>query len=452
MTATKQTYVCAECGAESLRWEGRCASCGAWNAMVARPLPRRRGRAAPQQDSIAAPLGASSDSPAARIRSEVGELDLVLGGGLVPGSLVLLGGVPGIGKSTLLLQLAGQLAAMGRRVLYVSGEESADQVRLRARRLGGGTTEVLFLPSTDVDEVIDVAQRVDPAALCIDSIQTMSTNRLDSAPGTVSQVRESAAILQAYAKRAGAATLLVGHVTKGGALAGPRMLEHLVDVVLHFDGQRTLDHRILRASKNRFGSADEIAAFRMTSKGLEPVDDPSQLFLPERGAPVSGAAVALPVQGSRALVAEVQALATRARFATPQRVAPGFPPRRLALILAVLERRAGLQLADSDVFVNVVGGLRLADPGADLALVAALASAELDRPFPSASAFVGEVGLGGEIRGAGLAEQRVRAAERAAVGTVFVPVSLSGAGGGTGRVELRTLEHVREILDLLRDR
>jgi DNA repair protein RadA/Sms len=336
-------------------------------------------------------------------------------------------------------------------VLYASGEESTDQVRLRARRIGQGAEDVLFIATTDSDVVLAAANETAPDVLCLDSVQTISSARLESAAGSVSQIRETTARVQDFAKRSGTSAILVGHVTKGGALAGPKALEHLVDVVLHFSGRRAAGHRLLHATKNRFGSADEIGAFRMTAAGLEEVEDPSELFLAERQASVSGSALALPLQGSRALVAEVQALTTPSRYATAQRVVTGFPPRRLALLAAVLERRAGLSVAESDVFVNVVGGLRLTDPAADLALAAALASAHMDRALPERTGYVGEVGLGGEVRGGGTLEARLRAAERAGLTEVVVPegsVNRGEADGGS-TPRIRVVQSVRDVVALL---
>lgn len=457
MTVTKLIYACTECGSESLRWEGRCAACGEWNTLVERrTVARQRERGATTGGSgpvMPVRLGGSDAEPPARLMTGVGELDRVLGGGLVPGALVLLGGPPGVGKSTLLLQLAGRVASGGRRVLYASGEESTDQVRLRARRIGRGAEDVLFLASTDADTLLEAANETAPDVLCLDSVQTVTSGRLESVAGSVSQIRETAARVQEYAKRSGTSAILVGHVTKGGALAGPKALEHLVDVVLHFSGRRAADHRLLHATKNRFGSADEIGAFRMTATGLEEVEDPSELFLAERQASVSGSALALPLQGSRALVAEVQALTTPSRYGTAQRVITGFPPRRLALLAAVLERRAGLSVAESDVFVNVVGGLRLTDPTADLALAAALASARLDRALPERTAYVGELGLGGEVRGGGMLEARLRAAERAGLTEVIVSEGSANRGEGDGRAgtRIRVVQSIRDVVALLED-
>jgi len=391
-------------------------------------------------------LGEANGVPTRRIITGFGDVDRVLGGGLVPGSVVLLGGAPGIGKSTLLLQLAGNLKGRGAGVLYVSGEESAEQVALRAARLGTGS-DIDFLASNYLEDIVSALHQSRPTVLCVDSIQTVGSRQMTSAPGGVAQVREAASALQREVKAAGVACFLVGHVTKGGALAGPRTLEHLVDVVLHFEGQRSGEHRILRGSKNRFGSVEELAAFRMGSDGLEPVPDPSALFLSEETTETSGAAVAIPVHGSRPIPAEVQALVARARFAAPQRVCMGFPGRRLAILLAVLEKKAGVPLGEQDVFVNVVGGLRMADPAADLAVVAALASAGADRPFPPGFAFFGEVGLGGEVRGVSHGEARLRAARGAKLTRIVAPAALEGELAGNA--DVRFVRHVREIVDLL---
>ncbi|MFQ5888786.1 MAG: DNA repair protein RadA [Gemmatimonadota bacterium] len=455
MAVARTVFFCTTCGGESLRWEGRCPTCGEWNSLVETPRVeghRGRGPAADARGPVRpldAPAPLSSASAAARRPVGYGELDRVLGGGLVPGSVLLLGGMPGIGKSTLLLHAAAGVRERGGSVLYVSGEESRGQVAVRASRLGGAAVEVTFLAATGVEEIVAAAEEVGPELLCVDSVQTLVSGRLPSGPGSVAQVRECAAGLQEYAKRSGTATFLVGHVTKGGALAGPRALEHLVDVVLHFEGQRSLECRVLRATKNRFGSVEEVAVFRMTGTGLEPVLDPSGLFLTDRSPEVSGSAIAVPLQGTRPLVAEVQALTSRARFSAPQRVATGFAPRRLAVLLAVLERRARLDLGGRDVFLNVVGGLRLVDPAADLAVAAALVSAELDRPTPPGLAFIGEVGLGGEVKAVANGEERFRTALRAGLEGAVLPVASREALRSEAGAHF--IAHVREVLDLLEE-
>jgi DNA repair protein RadA/Sms len=348
------------------------------------------------------------------------EFDFALGGGLVPGSMVLVGGEPGIGKSTLLLQVAARLEAAGRATLYASGEESPLQVKLRADRLGGSAHEVPLLAETNLETVIATAAERAPSLLVVDSIQTLFTTDLEGAPGNVGQVRECAARLMRFAKESGTAVMVVGHVTKGGGIAGPKTLEHIVDTVLYFEGDATLDHRVLRATKNRFGSVDEIGVFRMTEQGLEPVSNPSELFLGDRNASVSGSALTALLEGTRPVLLEIQALATRAGFGTPQRVSTGLDGRRLALLLAVLDKRAGLSFAQLDVFVNVVGGMRLQEPAGDLAVAAALASSIHDRALPPDVLFLGEVGLGGEVRPVSQAERRIAEAASQGIARVFL--------------------------------
>lgn len=458
MARARTLFFCLDCGAESVRWEGRCPSCGAWNTLAEAPAAaggggskgkgkRRNDRGAASREARPQPepLGAPGEG-AERVASGFEIVDRVLGGGLVPGSLLLLGGEPGIGKSTLLLQIAARVQASGRSVLYASGEESRDQVRLRAERIGQDAGALPFLATSDLEDVLEAAESgasASPALLCIDSIQTVSTED-GGTPGGVSQVRACAARAQEFAKRTGTTVVLVGHVTKGGGLAGPRTLEHLVDVVLHFDGRRSAEFRLLRSTKNRFGSAEEVAAFRMTAAGLDPVLDPSGLFLDDRPAGASGSAVAVAMHGSQPILTEIQALTAPARYGSPQRMTTGFPSRRLAILLAVLERRAGIGLGDSDVFLSVVGGARLTDPGADLAVLAALASSHLDRPIGAGTALIGEVGLSGELRGVSRPEARARSAVRAGFDDVVLPGvhrdGLAGVGGA------RFADHVREVV------
>ncbi|MFP4623469.1 MAG: DNA repair protein RadA [Gemmatimonadota bacterium] len=427
MARIKAAFFCTECGNETPRWQGQCPACGAWNSLVEELKPTsRRARTSPGPErarAAAAPARLSTVQPHATERWSTGirELDFVLGGGVVPGSLILLGGEPGIGKSTLLLQVAARLEGSGHATLYVSGEESAAQVRMRADRLGDGAGQVVFLGETELGQLLERAGELEPAALVVDSIQTMYTEELDGAPGNVSQVRECAARLQRFAKESGTAVFLVGHVTKGGTVAGPRTLEHIVDTVLYFEGSRSLDHRVLRANKNRFGGVDEIGVFRMGGEGLEAVDSPSELFLGERAEGVSGAAVVCTLEGTRPLLVEVQALTSRTAYGAPQRVTTGFDRQRLALLLAVLEKRAGLTFGDQDVFLNAVGGVRLTEPAADAGVVAALASGRLDRTIANDVVFVGEVGLGGELRAVSQLERRLAEAERLGFRTAYVP-------------------------------
>jgi DNA repair protein RadA/Sms len=400
---------------------------------------------------VVTPLGAVAASQAQRWPTGLDEFDFVLGGGIVPGSMVLVGGEPGIGKSTLLLQVAARLEAAGRRALYVSGEESALQVKLRADRLGEDAGTVALLTETALDTILaTAAAQAAPgrplAALIIDSIQTVHAAELEGAPGNVGQVRECAARLMRFAKASGTAVFVIGHVTKGGGIAGPKTLEHIVDTVLYFEGDGTLDHRVLRATKNRFGSVDEIGVFRMAGSGLVPVENPSALFLGDRREVASGSAVCALMEGTRPVLVEVQALAARAGFGTPQRVASGIDGRRLALLLAVLDKRGGISCAQLDVFCNIVGGMRVQEPAADLAVAAALASSVADRPLPAHAVFLGELGLGGEVRPVSQVERRV--AEAAKLGMTIAYLS-DRALPRRPAAEVR-LVGVRSLADVLR--
>lgn len=376
-----------------------------------------------------------------RVTSGLRELDYVLGGGIVGGSVVLIGGEPGIGKSTLLLQVAASAAAQGRSPLYVSAEESGPQVRLRADRLGDAAMRVGLLAETALEQILAAAARMEPDLLVIDSIQTIYSSELEGAPGNVGQVRECAARLMRFAKESGCAVFIVGHVTKGGGVAGPKTLEHIVDTVLYFEGDASLDFRVLRATKNRFGSVDEIGVFRMTAEGLEGVENPSALFMGDGGDVSSGTAVTALIEGTRPVLVEIQALAAKAGYGTPQRVANGVDPRRLALLLAVLEKRSGIPLSQLDVFVNVAGGLRLTEPAGDLAIAAAVASSVYDVPLPHGAVFIGELGLGGEIRAVSQAERRL--AEAAQLGMTVAHVGARGqAPRTTGGLRVMSHEHL----------
>ncbi len=427
----KSVYRCTECGAEHARWGGRCDTCGEWNSLVeemsAAPVARtahaRRlghGRAPLAAGVATIRLAEVTGSEEQRWRTGLGEFDFVLGGGVVPGSMVLLGGEPGAGKSTLLLQVAARLQATGRPALYVSGEESPLQVKLRADRLQDGSGDVALLSETNLETILATADAVRPSAVILDSIQTIFTADLEGAPGNVGQVRECAARLMRFAKQSGTTVFVIGHVTKGGGIAGPKTLEHIVDTVLYFEGETVADHRVLRATKNRFGSVDEIGVFRMTQAGLIPVDNPSELFVGDRSRSASGSAITALLEGTRPVLVEVQALAAKAGFGTPQRVATGYDNRRLALVLAVLDKRAELSFAALDVFLNVVGGVRLHEPAGDLAVVAALASSAFDRPVPGDAVFIGEVGLSGEVRPVSQVERRLAEAAKMGMTTAYV--------------------------------
>lgn len=429
---TKTVYRCTECGTEYLKWGGRCDACGEWNTLVEEVetvQPRSRATTRPRSASSAPapiPIGEIKGARSTRFSSGLRELDYVLGGGIVGGSVVLIGGEPGIGKSTLLLQVAASGAAEGRRPVYVSAEESGPQVRLRAERLGAPAMDVALLAETSLDEIVASAAQVRPDLLVIDSIQTIYSPDLEGAPGNVGQVRECAGRLMRFAKESGCAVFIVGHVTKGGGVAGPKTLEHIVDTVLYFEGDASLDFRVLRATKNRFGSVDEIGVFRMTAAGLEGVENPSALFMGDGGggALSSGTAVTALIEGTRPVLVEIQALAAKTGYGTPQRVAHGVDQRRLALLLAVLEKRSGIPVSQLDIFVNVAGGLRLTEPAGDLAIAAAVASSVYDVPLPRGSVFIGELGLGGEIRAVSQAERRL--AEAAQLGMAVAHVGARG--------------------------
>ncbi len=423
MSKARSVFRCTECGAEQPKWAGRCDACGTWNTLVEEAVGRSGGRAVKRSDVSSHPpvrLSAVGSGALGRWPTGLAEFDFVLGGGIVPGSVVLVGGEPGIGKSTLLLQCATRLEHAGVSTLYVSGEESPEQIRMRADRLADDAGAVHVLGETRLEAIIHHAAALNARVVFVDSIQTTYTDELEGAPGNVGQVRECAARLMRFAKEAGPAVVLVGHVTKGGGIAGPRTLEHIVDTVLYFEGEATLDHRILRAVKNRFGSVDEIGVFRMTGQGLEPVADPAAAFLAGRNSGIAGSAVTALMEGTRPMLVEIQALAAKAGFGTPQRVATGLDQRRLAVLLAVLERRGGLAVSGLDVFVNVTGGVRLLEPSTDLAVVAALVSSVHDRPVPADALFLGEVGLGGEVRPVAGVERRLAEAGRQGFRRVFL--------------------------------
>ena len=437
MTPKARTlYRCTGCGADHPRWAGRCDVCGEWNTLVeesvsrastgsaAKGAARRIGgaRSLGEGGEVASPRRLADIVGAAEPRwvSGLAEFDFVLGGGIVPGSMVLVGGEPGIGKSTILLQVAARLQQAGHPTLYVSGEESGLQVKMRAERLGDDAGDVLVLGETLLETIVATAVKFSPHVLIVDSIQTVFTGDLESAPGSVGQVRECAARLMRFAKETGTAVFVVGHVTREGGIAGPKTLEHIVDTVLYFEGEGTLDHRVLRAIKNRFGSVDEIGVFRMTENGLDPVANPSELFLGDRLNHASGSAVTALLEGTRPVLIEIQGLAAKSGFGTPQRVATGYDSRRLALLLAVLDKRAGISFAQLDVFLNVVGGVRLQEPAGDLAVATALASSVYDRAVASSSIFLGEVGLGGEIRPVSQSERRLAEAAKMGMTTAYM--------------------------------
>ncbi len=450
MAKPKSRYVCQACGSLTHRWQGQCPDCAEWNTLVQEAAEVSNIFAAKhnlQGGGRMIPL-VGLETPAVlpeRLPSGLAEFDRAIGGGIVSGSVMLVGGDPGIGKSTLLLQVSARLAAAGQRVIYVSGEESAEQVRLRAVRLGLGRAPVQLAAATSVRDILTtVASGEPPALLVVDSIQTMHSDLIEGAPGTVSQVRASAQELVRFAKEHGTAVVLVGHVTKDGSIAGPRVLEHMVDTVLSFEGERSHQYRILRAIKNRFGGTDEIGVFAMEGVGLTEVPNPSTLFLTHRGEPVSGTAVFPAIEGSRPVLVEIQALTVRlASGATPRRSAVGWDGGRLAMILAVLEARCGMSFATCEVYLNVAGGYRLSDPAADLAVAAALVSAMSERPVPSECVVLGEIALSGEIRPVAHAGLRLKEAAKLGFDQAWVPKGIKAAEG----LKLAEFSNLRGLVD-----
>ena len=423
MARVRAVYTCRECGAQQPKWAGQCAGCGQWNTLEEGLPPRaRRGQSRGEVPAAVTTLGAVRATPPQRLGTGVGELDRVLGGGAVPGSVVLIGGDPGIGKSTLLLQAA---AALSERVvtLYVTGEESVSQIALRGRRIAADGDQLQLVAENRIEPVLAAAQAARAQVLVADSIQTLYTEDLPSAPGSVSQVRETAARLVRYAKESGAIAFLIGHVTKEGALAGPRVLEHMVDTVLYFEGDAGSRFRILRAVKNRFGAVNELGVFAMAEDGLREVVNPSAMFVNRKRAPVAGTAVLATHEGTRPLLAAVQALVDPSPLANPRRLAVGLHGSRLALLLAVLHRHAGLAIHDQDMFVNVVSGLRVTEPAADLAVVAAAVSSLRDAPLGAELVVFGEVGLTGEVRPVPYGEERVREAAKLGFKRALVPAA-----------------------------
>jgi DNA repair protein RadA/Sms len=446
MAKPQKRYVCQSCGSVSHRWAGQCSDCSEWNTLVedaAAVVTPFQARHNLQSGGRALEIVSLNDDVPLpdRMATGIAELDRAMGGGLVEGSATLIGGDPGIGKSTLLLQAAAKLALAGHGVAYVSGEEAADQVRLRAQRLGLGTAPIKLAAATSTRDILTTfGQGVPPALLVIDSIQTMHSDLIEGAPGTVSQVRASAQELIRFAKERGTAVVLVGHVTKDGAIAGPRVLEHMVDTVLSFEGERSHQYRILRAIKNRFGGTDEIGVFAMEAEGLSEIANPSALFLTHRDESVTGATVFPALEGTRPVLVEIQALVVRlASGATPRRAVVGWDSGRLAMILAVLEARCGLSFSSAEVYLNIAGGYRVQDPAADLAVAAALVSALSERPVPAGAVAFGEVALSGEIRPVAHGPLRLKEAGKLGFECALVPAAMAGDKGGLRLAGFRTL-------------
>jgi DNA repair protein RadA/Sms len=454
MAKAGKSYVCQSCGAVSSRWGGKCEACGEWNTIVEEAAPQSapKGLGATKKGRTLdlVPLRGEGGRTVPRFASGMAEFDRVTGGGMVPGSAILIGGDPGIGKSTLLLQVVCRLAASGKTCLYVSGEEAVDQVRLRARRLGLENAPVALASATSVRDIAASMESEPMDLIVIDSIQTMYVDTVDSAPGTVTQVRTCAQELIRIAKKRGIAILLVGHVTKDGQIAGPRVLEHMVDAVLYFEGDRGHQFRILRTVKNRFGATDEIGVFEMANEGLVEVPNPSALFLAQRQDNVAGSAVLAGLEGTRPVLVEVQALVAPSPPGTPRRAVIGWDSNRLAMVLAVLEARCGIVLSTSDIFLNIAGGIRISEPAADLAVAAALLSSQSNIPVPGNTVFFGEVGLAGEIRAVAQADLRLKEAAKLGFDRAVIPERPSKKGKAPAQIEGLSVEEVPHLEDLAR--
>ncbi len=455
MAKAKVIYECGACGSKTPKWLGRCPDCGAWNSFVEMAeVPQKSSHEARRKNTLAqeggpTPLTEVEVGDVTRYRFAVAELDRVLGGGLVPGSLILLGGDPGIGKSTLAMQAAAKMARDGHKVLYVSGEESLPQAHMRAKRLGMLHEGILMLAEVDVDHIHQQVQRIKPALLIVDSIQSVYCPEIPAAPGAISQIREATSRFLHLAKRESIPTWLIGHVTKDGAIAGPRVLEHMVDTVLYFEGDRGHPYRILRAVKNRFGSTNEIGVFEMKEDGLQEVGNPSALFLDQRPLDAPGSVVTVCIEGTRPMLVEVQALVGTPVYGTPRRTCTGVDPNRVALLVAVLEKSGGMQIAAADIFVNVAGGYRLDEPAADLAVAMALASSFRGRALPQDMAIFGELGLAGEVRGISQAETRAKEAVKLGFAQVLLPEHNRTSLAAPRKARFIGIRRLEEALDTL---
>ncbi|MGE0018876.1 MAG: DNA repair protein RadA [Draconibacterium sp.] len=446
MSAIKSIYTCQNCGTQSPKWLGKCPSCNEWNTFVEEVVSKKQatGKIAAQiTGNQPLTLDKIETVHNKRISVKIEEFNRVLGGGIVPGSLILLGGDPGIGKSTLALQLALELS--DRKILYTSGEESLQQIKLRAERLKTMNNNCLFLSETSLENIIAQTEQVQPEILIIDSIQTLSTETIESSPGSVSQVRECTSVILKLAKKTGTAVILIGHITKEGSLAGPKVLEHMVDVVLQFEGDTNYMYRILRSNKNRFGSTSELGIFEMGSDGLREIINPSELLISKMSDNVSGTAIASAIEGARPFLIEIQSLVSSAVYGTPQRSTTGFDLRRLNMLLAVLEKRAGFKLIQKDVFLNIAGGLRISDPATDLSVISAILSSNLDVPINHKWCFAGEVGLTGEIRAVNRVEQRIAEAEKLGFSRIFIPAHNKSFDHAKFKIEIVKAARVEEV-------
>ncbi|MCD7964040.1 MAG: DNA repair protein RadA [Rikenellaceae bacterium] len=455
MAKIKKAYFCTECGCESAKWVGKCSSCGAWNTMVEEVISKEKPSAfVPAERSVPVAVTRIKPLTEARIVLDNGEVNRVLGGGIVPGSLILLGGEPGIGKSTLSLQLA--LKAKNIKTLYVSGEESPQQIKIRAERLGSDNETCFIYAETLLENILNQINALEPDLVVVDSIQTMFTDSIESSPGSVSQIRECASLLLKYAKQSGVPVILIGHITKDGVIAGPKILEHIVDVVLQFEGDGNNIYRILRGIKNRFGATSEIGVFEMRNEGLKEVANPSDILLSEHyGEALSGIAIGASIDGIRPYLIETQALVSTAAYGTPQRTSTGFEHKRLNMLLAVLEKRLNFKMYSNDVFLNFAGGFKINDPGMDMAVIASVLSSALDRPISGKTCFAGEIGLSGEIRPASRTDNRIAEAERHGFKRIIVSgYSHLDKKVKTGRkIEIIEVNRIDELLrTLFRDK
>ncbi len=457
MASLKSVYICTNCGSEYGKWFGRCPNCGEWNTLNEEVVAAKK-KAAPGGRTSASAVNSLASQPLDDVRFDdeqryttgISELDRVLGGGIVKGSVVLIGGEPGAGKSTLLLQMCGNVCETAK-ILYISGEESATQIKLRADRLGISSSNIHIAAETDVEVITAEITKSQPDLVIIDSIQTMSLESVSSSPGSVTQVRECTSALMRLAKSEGVPIFIVGHVNKDGAIAGPKVMEHIVDTVLYFEGERYMSYRILRAAKNRFGSTNEIGLFDMTNTGLFGVENPSGVMLDGRDPDVPGSCVTCIIEGSRPILAEVQSLASKTGFGTPRRTSSGFDYNRTNLLLAVLEKRAGYFLSNLDVYINVVGGLQMNEPSVDLSVAMSLVSAIMDKPLPEGMIAFGEIGLGGEIRSVANADTRVQEAQRLGFTSCVLPKSTIGKLRGKFAIKLIGVGSVRELGAILKD-
>jgi DNA repair protein RadA/Sms len=450
MAKEKTVYICQNCAAESAKWLGRCPSCGSWNTFVEEVVRNTPIKSVlPSQKGLATPVNLRdiSANKDRRIDTKIGELNRVLGGGLVKGSLVLLGGEPGVGKSTLALQLALHLTE--EKILYISGEESLQQIKLRAERINPDSGNCLFANETSLENILSHCQAIEPDVVVIDSIQTIAAENLESATGSVSQVRECTTALLRYAKSSNTTIILIGHITKDGYLAGPKALEHIVDVVLQFEGDNNHTYRILRSNKNRFGSTSELGIFEMRNEGLKEINNPSDILISSNEEQLSGISIAATLDGIRPFLIEVQSLVSTAAYGTPQRSSTGFDTRRLNMLLAVLEKRAGFKLAAKDVFLNITGGIKVDDPAIDLAVITSILSSNLDMYTDHQYCFAGEVGLSGEIRPVGRIEQRIKEAEKLGLKKIFISKANKAGLSSKYKIEIVSVGKVEHLFQNL---